>query len=94
MLDLYEYMSHHLKMEDVIVAKLVSSVVSQLVTARHKKNMSTKEFAEYIGIHENLLIDWESCDHVFTLHEISYIADKLNLDCDIVWNNIFSNGSE
>lgn len=91
MMNLHEYVSYHSKMKDVTIMKIVSSVVSQLVTARHKKNLSTEEFAEYLGIPEKLLIEWESCDYIFTLYEISYIADRLNLDCDLVWCNIFSN---
>ena len=65
--------------EDMMLAGLESSICSEIISQRIKRNMTQKEFAEFMGVSQGLVSKWEKGECNFTLSSLVRIASKLGL---------------
>ena len=63
--------------EDMMLAGLEASICSEIISQRIKRNMTQKEFAEFMGV--SLVSKWEKGECNFTLSSLVRIASKLGL---------------
>ena len=74
--------------EDLLEAKLMSSVSTAITKERIRLNMSQKQFADYLGVQQSMVSRWEHGDYNFTIKKIAEIVAKLDIDVDIMFSNI------
>ena len=65
--------------EDMMLAGLEASICSEIISQRIKRNMTQKEFAEFMGVSQGLVSKWEKGECNFTLSSLVRIASKLGL---------------
>ena len=65
--------------EDMMLAGLEASICSEIISQRIKRNMSQKEFAEFMGVSQGLVSKSEKGECNFTLSSLVRIASKLGL---------------
>lgn len=65
--------------EDMMLASLEASICSEIISQRIKRNMTQKEFAEFMGVSQGLVSKWEKGECNFTLSSLVRIASKLGL---------------
>ena len=65
--------------EDMMLAGLEASICSEIISQRSKRNMTQKEFAEFMGVSQGLVSKWEKGECNFTLSSLVRIASKLGL---------------
>ena len=64
---------------DMMLAGLEASICSEIISQRIKRNMTQKEFAEFMGVSQGLVSKWEKGECNFTLSSLVRIASKLGL---------------
>lgn len=72
---------------DTIAAKLLSQVSNALVKKRIEKKMNQKEFAQFMQVSQGMVSKWEGADYNFSIKTIAKIADKLDVNVNIVFEN-------
>lgn len=72
---------------DVLSAKLIAQISGAITSERLKRNMSPKNFAEYIGTPQSLIVQFESGNYNFSIQEIAEIFTKLNLNANLNISN-------
>ena len=65
--------------EDMMLAGLEASICSEIISQRINRNMTQKEFAEFMGVSQGLVSKWEKGECNFTLSSLVRIASKLGL---------------
>lgn len=65
--------------EDMMLAGLEASICSEIISQRIKRNMTQKEFSEFMGVSQGLVSKWEKGECNFTLSSLVRIASKLGL---------------
>ena len=65
--------------EDMMLAGLEASICSEIISQRIKRNMTQKEFAEFMGVSQGLVSKWEKGECNFTLSSLVRIASNLGL---------------
>ena len=77
--DLLVGLSDSFCVEDMMLAGLEASICSEIISQRIKRNMTQKEFAEFMGVSQGLVSKWEKGECNFTLSSLVRIASKLGL---------------
>ena len=77
--DLLVALSDSFCAEDMMLAGLEASICSEIISQRIKRNMTQKEFAEFMGVSQGLVSKWEKGECNFTLSSLVRIASKLGL---------------
>ena len=80
--DLYELLdavSSDIPAEDLMLSGLQGLISAEISVRRHKKGMSQKDFAEYMGVSQGLVSRWEKGDCNYTLETLIKIASKLDI---------------
>lgn len=80
--DLLALFSDTLTPADVLSAKLMSQISGAITSERLKRNMSQKDFAEYIDATQSLVSRWEKGNYNFSINKIADILTKLGLNAD------------
>lgn len=62
---------------------LLSQVSFAISKERIKRNLSQKEFAEFMGVSQSMVSKWENGDYNFTLETLVDIFFKLDKECHI-----------
>ena len=73
--------------EDVMYAKIMTQISSEIAKERIALGMSQKEFAKYIHISHRTLSRIESGDYDISLKELSKIAVVLDMDLNLSFTN-------
>lgn len=87
--ELFDFLSAHISEAEFKTAIITAEISSRITKERIDRNMTQKEFADFLGVSQPMISKWESGDYNFTISAISDIFDKLNLDYrfDIIDDN-------
>ncbi len=77
--DLLTSLSVSLSAEEVAFNGLCGVICGEIVAQRVKRNMSQKQFAEFMGVSQGMVSKWERGDCNFTLQSLVHIATKLDI---------------
>jgi len=83
--DLFEDLSPQEKKFEDIMAK----ITSRLIQERHKRGMTQKDFADFMGVKQAMVSKWESGDYNFTFKAAINIFEKLNIQFDVCFTKNF-----
>ena len=86
--DLLDLFSETLVASEVLSSKLISQISSTITKERIKLRMNQKEFAKHIGVTQSEISRWEHGDYNFSLKKIAEIAEKLDMDIDIIFTKM------
>lgn len=78
--DLLSALTENLTAEDIKAAQIKAEIAAMIASARIKKGMSQKSFAEFMGVSQGMVSRWESGNANFTIEALVAIACKLQLD--------------
>ena len=78
-----EKLADCLQNSDVMAAEQQAKIAAMIMRSRLDRQMSQKEFAEFMGVSQSMVSKWESEDYNFTIESLAKICDKLNLELDI-----------
>ena len=81
--ELLEALSQDLSAEEILSAKVLAQISTQLSSERIKRGMSQAEFAEFMGTTQTVISKWENSDRNFTIKKLCEIACKLNCDLSV-----------
>ena len=70
--------------EDMMLAGLEASICSEIISQRIKRNMTQKEFAEFMGVSQGLVSKWEKGLVVPSAETIKKIADYFQVSTDFI----------
>ncbi len=90
---LVNVLTANLSAADIKTAIVTSDISFRITKERIDRQMTQKEFAEYMGVTQAMVSKWESGDYNFTIGSLSKIFDKLNMDFDITINKPSENNS-
>ena len=62
----------------------LAKISARIEMARLEKNMTQKEFADYMGVTQGMVSKWESREYNFTIKSLNEICEKLNIKLDIL----------
>ncbi len=62
----------------------LAKISARIEMARLDKNMTQKEFADYMGVTQGMVSKWESREYNFTIKSLNEICEKLNIKLDIL----------
>ena len=65
--------------EEMILSGFQGLICGQIISERVKRNMSQKQFADFMGVSQGMVSKWERGDCNFTLQSLVHIAAKLNI---------------
>lgn len=68
---------------DLMAGKQMAKVSAAITKCRIDKNMTQKEFAEFLNVSQSMVSKWESDEYNFTIQTLAEICDKLNLELEI-----------
>lgn len=80
-------LSEKLTLADVLSAKLLAQISGKIAEKRLELNMNQTEFAQYMGVTQGMISKWECSDYNFTIKTLAKIAEKLNLNLDLTFDN-------
>ena len=63
--------------------KLLSKVSAKITVSRIKRNMTQKEFAEFMDVTQGMVSKWESGGYNFTIKQLCEICAKLDITPNI-----------
>lgn len=86
--DLFDLFSESLAASDVLASKLMSQISSAITKERIKLSMNQNDFAKHLNVSQSEISRWEHGDYNFSLKKISQIAEKLDMDIDIIFTNM------
>lgn len=85
--DLFEGISKsELKTDDIL-----AQVAIRILTERQKRNMTQKEFAEFMGVSQPLVSKWEGAEQNFVISNLVEIFDKLDIEVDVAFDKVIRN---
>lgn len=73
---------------DLISAKVLADISVTIFKERLKRDMTQKEFADFMGVSQGMVSKWESDNYNFTIETLSSICDKLGFDLEIKMENL------
>lgn len=88
--DLLKILTEGLSVEEILSAKVLADISTQIANERIARGMNQNEFAELMGTTQAVVSKWESSERNFTIKKLVEIACKLNLDLDVTFNKIKS----
>lgn len=91
--ELAELLTSGMSASDIKAALVTSDISAKITKARIERNLSQKQFAEFMGVSQAMISKWESGDYNFTIASLSKIFDKLNMDFDITISKPSENNS-
>ena len=68
---------------DLVAGEQMARVSAAITKCRIDRNMTQKEFAEFLGVSQSMVSKWESDEYNFTIQALAEICNKLNLELDI-----------
>lgn len=77
--DLLANFSNSFSAEEMMLAGLEGAICGEIIAQRIKRNMTQKEFAEFMGVSQGLISKWEKGECNFTLSSLVRIAAKLDI---------------
>lgn len=77
--DLLSVLSIPLSPEELQLSALSGIICGEIVSQRLNRNMTQKQFAEFMGVSQGMVSKWESGDCNFTLQSLVHIAAKLDI---------------
>lgn len=81
--DLLNIFEERLSASDILSAKVLSEISSNIVKCRIELGMTQKEFAQYMNVSQGMVSKWESEDYNFSIKALADIAVKLNLELSV-----------
>lgn len=81
--ELFDLFQNAVSPADFIAAKLLTKISTAITKARLEKNMTQKEFAEFLDVSQGMVSKWESSDYNYTIESLANICDKLDYEIDI-----------
>lgn len=83
--DLLNCLAVNLTSADIMEAKLQAQISTELIMYRIDNDMTVKDFAEYMGVNNDIVNKWESSNYCFSVHEIALISSKINRNVEIIF---------
>lgn len=77
------YLLENLNQEDIIEARELAKISTQISQIRIGKNMNQEQFATYLGVSQGMVSRWESDDYNFTIKTLAKLSVKLDLKLEI-----------
>lgn len=74
--------------QDVLEAELLAKIAVMISQERINREMTQKEFADFLGVSQTMISKWESSDYNFSIKLLAKVFDKLNKPIDFVYKNI------
>jgi transcriptional regulator with XRE-family HTH domain len=84
---LLELVSEKLSPADILSAKLLAQISGKIAEKRLELNMNQTEFAQYMGVTQGMISKWEGSDYNFTIKTLAKIAEKLDLNLDVTFED-------
>lgn len=78
--ELYDVLTKNVSNADIKKAMVISDIALAILKERVNKNMSQKEFAEFLGVSQGMISKWESGDYNFTVSSIVNVFEKLGIN--------------
>lgn len=80
---LAEVFADELSGSDILAARELGKISARICACRLERNMTQREFAEYMGVSQGMISKWESEHYNFTVEMLAKICDKLGLQLEI-----------
>ena len=81
--NLSEALTENLSPDELKAATVISDISSRIAIERCKKRMTQKQFADFMGVTQDMVSKWESGDYNFTIESICNIFCKLDLEFNL-----------
>ena len=81
--ELIDLMAQDLDYSDMVAAEQIAKISTAIVTERIRLGMNQKDFAEYLGLSIDTIIQMESGNYDYSTEELAKIFEKLNLKWNI-----------
>ena len=76
--ELIEMMAHEIDYCDTVAAKQLATISTTIVKERIRLGLSQNDFAEYLGLSKDTIIQMESGNYDYSINELAKIFEKLN----------------
>lgn len=86
--ELLETLCEGLSVSDIKKADMLSTIALEITKSRSDRNMSQKEFADFIGVSQGMVSRWENGDYNFTIEKLIEIFCKLDIDINLKFENV------
>lgn len=80
---LIEELTENLTAKDIAQIMMQSEMSARISVERVRRNMSQKEFAEFMGVSQGMVSRWESGEYNFTISSIVEICSRLDIDVSL-----------
>ncbi len=80
---LFKALSTGLSVAALNSVKLLSKVSAKITVSRIRRNMTQKEFAEFMDVTQGMVSKWESGSYNFTIKQLCEICAKLDITPNI-----------
>mgnify|MGYP001080443029 CR=1 FL=1 len=81
--ELLSALTENLSDEDIKLSIIQSDLASSIINKRNSLDMTQSEFAEYLGVKQSQISQWERGEINFTLRKLVCTANKLGLDLTV-----------
>lgn len=81
--ELIDLMSDQVKLSDMIASEQLAKISAKIAKLRIEKEMSQKQFADFMGVTQSMVSKWESENYNFSVESLAKICEKLNLNLEI-----------
>lgn len=81
--ELFGIFEEELSASDILSAKVLSEISSDIMKYRMELGMTQKEFAKFMDVSQGMVSKWEGEDYNFSIKTLANIAAKLNLELSV-----------
>lgn len=78
--ELYDVLTKNVSNAEIRTAMVISDIALAILKERVNRNMTQKEFADFVGVTQGMVSKWESGDYNFTVSSIANVFEKLEMN--------------